>query len=178
MKQVVDLDGCFLSRDRENLAFVWMEVHLPLVFPLCQPVQISLQIGTVGVGGNDKVGDGVIRELLHQDHMQYDWCSTRTEPWGTPESTLIVPEVSPSMNYELVSSIQECLYPAVGVSFNAVAVQLVEKKTLVDFVKRLKKSRTKTSECCPLSRFEVMSSVNYSSCVSQERPFRKPCCNE
>ena len=52
----------FFFRQIENLAFLWIEHHFPLVFPLCQAAQISVQVGTVGVGGSGKVGDGVISE--------------------------------------------------------------------------------------------------------------------
>ena len=48
---------------------------------------------------------------------------------------------------------------------------------MAHFVKALPKSIIRQVVCLPLSRFLVISSRNSTSWVSQDSPFRNPCCN-
>lgn len=65
MKAVVIVDCVFLPGDANDLAFVWMESHFPLLLPLCQFVEVFLEVYAVRVVCYSKVGDRIVRKKAY-----------------------------------------------------------------------------------------------------------------
>jgi hypothetical protein len=88
----------------ECAAFIWMEIHSPFLFPVCQFVEVILEYNGIFVRSNIPVENTIIRkesyawlytvrEIVYKDQEQQ---GSRTVPWGTPLMTGTVSDVAPS----------------------------------------------------------------------------------
>ena len=55
-------DGVLLAGDGEDCTFCWMELHAPVFSPLCEFVEVFLEVFCIILRCHSEVGDSVVRK--------------------------------------------------------------------------------------------------------------------
>ena len=99
-----------------------------------------------------------------------------TDPCGTPDSTYMMSDFSPSMTTRCVLSDRKPFIHAFVFPLIPYWSSLWIRRLWLTLSKAFEKSMMRQSVCCPLSRFRVTSSMNSTSWVSHDNFFLNLCC--
>ena len=165
VKGVVEDEWLGLFGDADDIALLRMKLHLLLLFPLLQLVQVTLEGFGVILCGHSHVHDGVvceeshlrlesIRQVIDVDKEQ-DW--PNHGPLGYATGHLLPLTHLTFTDYSLDSVRKEALHPLVDLSCDAILMKLLDESIMRNFIKCF--CEIHYDDICLLTIVEVVENV-------------------